>query len=257
MNYLLYKIDTEQHDYGKLKEYSDKDYSFNYISRKQLKRIDDYCVVGYTFLKEVNRTTDCDKLVVHSSRNQKSPKLYKLCETTKKRGRKYFFVKGYVPINEENSEFIVIRRHKTFWMLLSLLIVLLLGIGITAATGNKFLPIETEGTEITEDEKVDKEFYQENIAVPGYYDITVTKDSPNLRLLNPKENQVYFVYDIKIDNNSLYTTKAIAPGMMAEINIYDLLPAGKTTVTLDITTYDINTQVSCNGAIQSIIITKE
>lgn len=97
-----------------------------------------------------------------------------------------------------------------------------------------------------------EEAYTESITIPGYSDWTITKKSPSVRLKNPEDNTVYMVYTISENDNIIYKTKAIKPGNMIELNLKELLSVGEHDLSIQIETYDITTEESCNGSTQTI-----
>ena len=92
----------------------------------------------------------------------------------------------------------------------------------------------------------------ETIAIPGYANLYVSDESRTIRLVNPEDNTVYLQYSILDGEEVIYETKAIKPGNMVEADLYSLLAPGEYELSFTINTYDINTQESCNGAVQSV-----
>ena len=90
---------------------------------------------------------------------------------------------------------------------------------------------------------------------PGYANLYFSKDSNKLQLINPDENTVYLVYDIKLDGTSIIKTKAIKPGNMKEVNLVDVLAKGNYTLIFSISTYDVNSQSPCNSVDQVVNVT--
>ena len=92
------------------------------------------------------------------------------------------------------------------------------------------------------------------ISIPGYKKIIVDNNNPNIKLVNPSDNDVYFVYTItNIETEKvIYKTNAIKPGNMIELNIKNILDAGEYSLSFQIDTYDYETQVACNGAVQKV-----
>lgn len=95
----------------------------------------------------------------------------------------------------------------------------------------------------------------EYIDVPGYSNLQVTSEKKTVRLINPEDNTVYFVYQINSDNGKMiYKTKAIKPGNMVEVDLYSILSSGDHTVNIVVNTYDVDTQEVCNGTTQQVMI---
>lgn len=92
----------------------------------------------------------------------------------------------------------------------------------------------------------------ESIEIPGYSELYVSSKSPNIQLINPTGNTVYFVYTLLENDTVIYETKAIAPDKMLEVNLKELLSIGTHTISFQISTYDVETQAACNGATQEV-----
>ena len=60
---------------------------------------------------------------------------------------------------------------------------------------------------------------------------------------------------IKVTSKMIYFTNGIAPGKAVDWNVYDSLGQGSHKVQIRITTYDVETNVQCYGAIQDTTIT--
>ena len=97
----------------------------------------------------------------------------------------------------------------------------------------------------------------DSIEIPGYANLYVTKSNPNVQLINPTENTVYFVYDIKEGDKVIYSTKALPPDRMVEVPLGELLDVGEHDLTFAISCYDVEDQSGCNGANQSVKVTVE
>ncbi len=95
--------------------------------------------------------------------------------------------------------------------------------------------------------------------VMGFGCLDIDKDYPFIYLINPEGNEVYLSFDIYKDEDMLYSSKLIDPGMMEEFNIYECLNAGKHTLTYMITSYDMKNKAVLWSGIkqkQDISITK-
>ena len=98
----------------------------------------------------------------------------------------------------------------------------------------------------------------ETITIPGYSVLYVDESSKTVRLVNPEENTVYLQYSILKDEDTIYSTKGIKPGNMVEADLYSALKdygTGEYALSFVISSYDVNTQESCNGATQTVYIT--
>lgn len=95
----------------------------------------------------------------------------------------------------------------------------------------------------------------ESIEIPGYANLYVSTSNPEIQLINPEGNTVYFIYTIMNGDETLYETKAIEPNKMVSLNIKDLLDVGEYNLSFVISTYDVETQTPCNGATQEVTVT--
>lgn len=98
----------------------------------------------------------------------------------------------------------------------------------------------------------------ETIAVPGYAELGVSSDMPAVRLVNPEGNTVNMVYIVYYGSEIIYETDgAIPAGKFLEADLYTPFGgiSGTYEVTFVISTYDIDTNLPCNGASQTVSIT--
>lgn len=101
----------------------------------------------------------------------------------------------------------------------------------------------------------EKEVSSETIAIPGFDNLSLTEKYPKVKLINPQENTVYLIYNIYNGDDVVFQTDAIKPGNMVEADLYSKLNAGTYTLTFNISTYDYETQVPCNGTTQAVKVT--
>lgn len=73
----------------------------------------------------------------------------------------------------------------------------------------------------------------------GFGQLTITKNNPYINLINPKENDVYLSFDVFYKDELIYKSELIEPGMMEQVNIYEILDAGEHTLTYSIGSYNI------------------
>ena len=95
--------------------------------------------------------------------------------------------------------------------------------------------------------------------VMGFGCLDIDKDYPFIYLINPEDNEVYLSFDVYKDEDMLYSSDLIEPGMMEEFNIYECLNAGKHTLTYSIASYDMKNKALLWSGIkqkQEISITK-
>lgn len=94
------------------------------------------------------------------------------------------------------------------------------------------------------------------IEIPCYFNLYLKTNEP-LKLINPKGNDVYFVYTIYENGEQIYKTKAIAPDTMILSRLPHILPVGEHNLVFEISTYDIKDQTPCNGAVLDVKLTNE
>lgn len=95
--------------------------------------------------------------------------------------------------------------------------------------------------------------------VMGFGCLDIDKDYPFIYLINPESNEVYLSFEVYKDEDMLYSSALIEPGMMEEFNIYECLNAGKHTLTYSIASYDMKNKSLLWSGIkqkQDISITK-
>lgn len=92
------------------------------------------------------------------------------------------------------------------------------------------------------------EVSQEYISIPGYSQLYANADNPYILLVNPGGNTVYFKYSVFNNGALLHETELIKPGEMLRWKVTDELDTGEYSLEIKITTYDLTTQVRCNGA---------
>lgn len=107
------------------------------------------------------------------------------------------------------------------------------------------------GVAVSQEPKEEKK--DEYIEIPTYHTLAVDSRNPNIYLNNPEINDVYFQYKVTLkgDGTVLYDNEEVLePGKAFEVNVYDMLDPGTYTVTIGISTFDMETEAACNGATQ-------
>lgn len=94
-----------------------------------------------------------------------------------------------------------------------------------------------------------------SIEIPGYANLFITTSKPEVQLINPSVNDVYFIYKIYKNEELITETKAIEPGKALNVDIGTELGVGEHQVVFDISCFDIETKTPCNGAVQTVKIT--
>ena len=113
--------------------------------------------------------------------------------------------------------------------------------------------IDSNLKDYTEKVEVPEGFTEDQILIPGFENISVGYDSKEkgLELLNPKVNNVYFKYEVVLDEGDrvLAETKMIPPGKAVDVFPWEGLSPKSYDVTVRIRTYSIeNLKKELNGA---------
>lgn len=153
------------------------------------------------------------------------------------------------------------RKRKRWIILLILLLILLLGLKQCQSLFDQ--PDTHNKIELEEGKEWDGQLPQNGerpmagdqvgIAIPGYSIIY----GPEVQLINPANNDVYFVYKIYKDEALVYETKLISPNHVATFNATEVLGKGRHQVRFEIETYDMETNQPCNGATMNVEIINE
>lgn len=172
---------------------------------------------------------------------------------------------GYIGNEEFLPLFIQIKRNPLiFWLwflsaLVGILTILLLMPCPRTIKENKN-PLEIANGQALDGEEIQNGKITQpdngSIEIPCYFDLYLKTNEP-LKLINPKENNVYFVYTIYENGEQIYKSKAIAPDTMILSRLPYLLPVGEHNLVFDISTFDIETQEPCNGAQMEVKLTTE
>lgn len=170
---------------------------------------------------------------------------------------------GYIGNEEYLPLFIQIKRNPIiFFIWFLFLLIGILSILLFTPCPNKE---NKDPLEIANGQSLDGEEIQNGkitqpdsgaIEIPCYFDLYLKTNEP-LKLINPAENTVYFVYTIYENGEQIYKSKAIAPDTMILSRLPYLLPVGEHNLTFDISTFDIETQEPCNGAQMEVKLTTE
>ena len=154
------------------------------------------------------------------------------------------------------------KKDKKNWIILLLLAILILLLLLLmkschsdASPVKDLLKVE-EGTEWdgnSPQSGKNSEANAESIDIAGYANIYLNEEQKTVNLINPKGNTVYFKYVISDEaGNVLIETDLIAPNQMVEKDLYSLLDKGEHTLSFAISTFDVDTQEPCNGAVTEV-----
>lgn len=256
----------------KAKHYKKKELEFDYLPKKEFKKLkknnNEINVIGSIKLKTTNKTKT-DIVIIDSNDRIYQYELFNNEDSSNKE-KNQFNVMGYLKIDD--NTYVSIIKNKFLFLILFLFLLIL---GILMFRFISFIPGNEENSSISTESKNPLEFEegedwngenpqnhekieQESIKIPGYANLYVSSNNPEIRLINPDDNTVYMVYKIINEGETILETKAIKPGQMISANLKELLDVGKYELIFEINTYDIENEASCNGATQNVkLLVKE
>lgn len=257
MKYFIKSIENGKH-------YKKKDLEFDYLKLKDFKELENPVVLGAIKINKEIKKTKKDVVVIQSNDLDFTYLLDKNYDYNEDNNK---YLVGFVLISN-NTYVAVFKPISPLWVLIPLgLIFLFIG---CVFLYKDIMNNDVEGESIQNQLEIedagewDGNMPQngqssganaETIEIPGYADIHLSKNNPNVVLVNPDGNTVYFVYTIMDGDKVLHETKAIEPNKAVEINLRDLLELGEHQLVFSISCYDINTQEGCNGANQQVKVT--
>lgn len=102
-------------------------------------------------------------------------------------------------------------------------------------------------------------FDKNHILIPGFKNINVTEgyDKAGMELMNPKQNNVYFKYEVYLKKNGklIASTDLVPPGKAVEIFPWKGLKVGTYKLNVKISTYAINdNKKQLNGANVEVVM---
>ena len=149
---------------------------------------------------------------------------------------------------KQNREETRTRRWMTIALLFLIVILLLLCL---RACHQKQQPGIAIGGEEIQEYKPNYDVPKHLIEVPGLQkEYIVDADNPELYLVNPKGNTVYFRYVIcDAKNQILYQSDYIPPDRMEKADLYSILDVGVHPLLVKVETIDIESHGVCNLAL--------
>lgn len=246
--------------FGDVEFTHNKKFGFDYVKPDEFKKLREkneaITVTGYIRLKTIEADEKCDKLInVHDNEEDN---YFELHTIEKEKDIKHCDILGYVSVGDD--EYVALTRsYLPVLILLFLLLGLLFGLLFFGGRPeNK--PVDNKPSlEFEQGEDIpEPEFHDaivETIDIPGYSDMTLSDTKPAVNLTNPEGNTVYFVYRLSEGETVIHETKAIEPGKMVQLDLKSLLSVGEHEITFEIMTYDVTTQTTCNGTVQTVSVT--
>lgn len=208
-------------------------------------------MIGSTNLVTTNKS-DVDLLVVNSNNREFKYQLRSIPKNPLDKKERLKNPKGYIYVGDDT--FITIERVNPLFILFPILALLLLLLLSVNFSEDLFNIAETTGI-INETNTPVNSSITETTKIPGYSNIILNSEKPNINLSNPEGNTVYMVYDIQDEEgNSIFTSNAIPAGQMLPVDMYSKLSKGSHKVKFTITTFDSETKAQCNGATQEVDI---
>lgn len=248
MKYYVKELNNQNH-------YKKKNLEFDYIKPNDFEKLEEKTVLGSIQLKETN-STKVDTVVIESNDCTFN---FELLEEKNPKS-----VLGYVLV-EDNIYIAVKKKNILIPIIIAFVVIgiIIWGIFISTRT-NDVIVDDTPDLEFEDGTDWNGELPQngeqskanaESIEIPGYADLFVSTENPEIQLINPEGNTVYFVYSIYEEDKLIYETKAIEPNKMVSVNLKEILSTGEHKLSFAISTYDIKTQNACNGANQEVNVT--
>lgn len=257
-NYYVQKLHLNQYE-----TYKKQKLVFDYITPNNFKDItssDNPSVIGSIKLSTIKQTKNVDKVIIESNNETFAYKLIHNNDTNK---NKCHNIIGYVLV-ADNTYVAVLKKSVIVPILLCIAFIgIIIGLLWTLFKPTPVTP-DTPSLEFEQGSDWDGNMPQngeqskansESIEIPGYANLYVSSKNPNIQLINPTGNTVYFVYTLLENDTTIYESKAIEPDKMINVNLKEMLPIGTHTISFKISTYDVETQAACNGATQEVTIT--
>lgn len=125
--------------------------------------------------------------------------------------------------------------------------------------GSPDVNVAQDAVDIDEEHNKKRHDADSYIDIPVFSEIYIYEDDPNVYLNNPEYNNVYFQFKVSdTDGNVLYDEDVkVEPGKALPVDFYSILGKGEHEVAIDISTFDIETGETCNGAHQMAKIIAE
>lgn len=208
-------------------------------------------IKGFTFLKDSNEDKQDFASVINGNEVE--------CFYPKRKS--FAYTKGYTKIDGTENDYLEVKSR---FLLLLLLFLFLLIITSTLIFKSCYQEKEKppQNINIIGDEwdgelpgNNDKTPLTTSIEIPGYSLLWVSADEPNITLINPEGNDVYFKYTISEDDKVIIDTDYLKPNSQIEVDLYKQLSGtGEHKLQFLISTYDVETLSDCNGAIQDVTV---
>ncbi len=272
-DYILYEAGFLPDRIDKSEVILDNRIGFAYLSNKAAKQfLDDHQeseIIGYTYLKQVDRDKNCLKMMFtpkeewfdgpydtgYLKYHQINYKKYLKHKDSYKPFKFWHHVKGYTLL--DTGDLMGVVSTPILLILLPLILMFLIFIRLTSVTPQPEVPDFSVEPEHAIEEAPVRKSYTETIDIPGYQKATLTSENKEIQLINPAGNSVFFIYTVLADGEEIYKTDGILPDNSVMADLWSLLDAGDHNVTLSISTFDLEDKEPCNGSSQDIVVTVE
>lgn len=263
ISYYLQNIQVQAAHYKKGK------LEFDYIKPddfKEIEKNDTPSIIGEIKLSTIADDKKTDKVIIESNSKTFTYELIQQQKNSDSRKKTQKNIMGYIKV--DNNTYVAVLKKSILIpiILLFAFLGILIGMLYLQFRANP-TTTDTPDLEIAQGSDWDgnmpsngeqSKANTDTIEIPGYSELYVSSENPSIQLINPELNTVYFVYTITENDTVIYETKAIEPNKMVEVNLQELLSKGEHNLKFQISTYDIETQASCNGATQDVkVIVKE
>ncbi|MDO4501197.1 MAG: hypothetical protein Q4B60_08000 [Erysipelotrichaceae bacterium] len=132
------------------------------------------------------------------------------------------------------------KKHYLFLLLLLLLLIIIFSLLFTRNKKDINVP-DFSGLQVKLEEKPKTQTNNKTTRILGDNLNYLNRDNPYVYLRNAESNSVYLQFDIMLSENILYSSGLIEPGMMEEIDMYDLLDPGSYEIEYRISSYKMDT----------------
>ena len=139
-------------------------------------------------------------------------------------------------------------------LLLLLLIILLLSFFLCKETKEETSPnedLQVSGVQVQLGNKTSKHSNR-TTRILGDDCREIDEENPYVYLRNDASNAVYLQFDIYCEDKLLYSSDLIEPGMMEEIDVYEMLKKGDHQLEYHISSYDLETKQGLLAGIKQL-----
>ena len=213
--------------------YQKKNIYIKYYTKEQFKKYQASAdIIGEIELKNKEKPSTKDLVIVQ---NENSFSQFELKQLNPKHK-----VLGYIYI--QDNKFVKITKIKNFNKLFIFVPILILSISLFCLFHfKKDKNVEIESS--IENIQIEN-LSEEKIKIPLYESFDLNKENNTIELINPKENNVNFKYEIYKDDELIFETKKIEPNNSESFNVLNYLDNGEYNLYFKIRCFDDNKEVN-------------